>query len=80
MPKAVLVEWRDAISTHGWEALDAVGDCVPKPCSTLGFLVFEAPDFLVVAATWGKDGEAEETNNRISIPTGWITSRKDIAL
>ena len=78
-PRAILVEWHDAISTSGWEDIGTAE--APHLCRSLGFLVHETETFVVVAATWGQSGnDAPQSNNRISIPRGWIVGIHDVTL
>lgn len=70
-PKIEAVEWLDAVSTQGWQ--DDTDEPEPcHPCLTVGFVVAEQKQFIVVAATWGGD----QNNNRITIPKGWVQSRR----
>ena len=78
-PKAVLIDWVDAISSHGWEAVDNADINKPMTCRSLGWLVHDGKDFVGVAATWSP-GQQDESNNRISIPTGWIKRRREVKL
>jgi hypothetical protein len=75
-PPIIAVEWIDAVSNSGWEPIDKQEP--PHTCTTVGFLVFENQEYLTIAATFGEP--PAETNNRISIPKGWIKNRWKITL
>lgn len=74
-PKIVYVEWRDAVSTQGWEDLGYRAS--PAKCTTVGFLVKNRKKYVTIAATFAKSG-IKESNNRISIPSDWISSMREI--
>ena len=70
--KLVAVRWLDAATTDGWESNDHA-DRSPQSVYTVGFLVLENKDVLVVAST----SDLHSMNNaRISIPQGMIRSLK----
>ena len=73
-PPLLVVEWGDAVASTGWQAIGA-GD-PPDACVTVGFLDTETDDFLTLAGTLGD----EQTNNRMTIPKGWIKNRKELKL
>lgn len=68
-----VVDWLDAVSNSGWEDLDT--DDAPHPCTSVGFVAYEDDVYVTIAATFAA-GPPAQTNNRISIPKGWITSRR----
>lgn len=69
--KVILVEWQDAVCGAGWEV-----DSKPElhPCSTVGYLIAESDDALLIASTISMDSN----NARIAIPKAWIQTRRDI--
>lgn len=64
----VYVEWVDAETEGGWEEEKEIGKL--PVCATLGFLVKETEDTIVVASTY----ESTHTNARIKIPRAWLKS------
>lgn len=73
-PKLVFVRWYDAETDLGWESNDTI---VPKAplIYTIGFLVAESDDSIVVASTVGCAGT--DSNARILIPLGMIKDVKE---
>lgn len=70
----VEVQWKDAQTTHGWESEDEHVFEVPV-VTTIGFLIKENEDGLVIASTVGSD---KTHNSRITIPKGMVVTRKDL--
>lgn len=74
------VEWDDAVADIGWERASDTGLAVQK-CVSVGKVVREDERTLVLAGTWGAQGEGDEdTNCRIAIPKGWISKRSLIKM
>lgn len=74
--KVMYVEWMDAVAHHGWA--DGDSGIAPARCVSIGLLVAKTKDHICLAGSWGY-GDIE-TNNRITIPTGWIVKSKEIKL
>ena len=73
MNRVVRVEWQD-ITGHDrpwWEPSDA-GDLKPADITTIGLLVTENPEYLVVAGSWENDGGL--LGNVNCIPRGVVRS------
>jgi len=68
----VEIRWDDAETSGGWEQAT---DLAPKHAEaiTVGFLVAETADHVVIANTVGEDGS---TNGRIQIPSKMILKRR----
>jgi hypothetical protein len=64
----VIVTWVDAATENGWTDTDEAHDFVPPQCLTLGYLVADKPDHLVLAQSHGGD----EMGNRWTIPRGMV--------
>lgn len=64
----VRVDWIDAETSQGWEHLDEEKPTVPEVV-TVGFLIKETEDVLLVASTIGHD---RSHNSRIGIPKGMV--------
>jgi len=76
--KLEVVVWDDAIADGGW--LDAGQGGRPHRCTTVGFVTVDEPTHIVVGGTWADlDGQIQ-TNNRMTIPAGWIVSRTPLNL
>jgi len=73
--KALLVEWIDSASDHGWEKIKD-SEIEHESCITLGFLVKESEDFIMIAHSI--DQANDSANGRIQIPKVAIKSRKVI--
>lgn len=65
----VIVTWIDAATDNGWTDTDEAHDFVPPECMTIGYLVADKPDHLVLAQTHG----GNEMGNRWTIPRGMVT-------
>lgn len=72
--KVVYIEWIDAVASVGWEKQSIPHS--PDLCQAIGFLIHEDKTGITLAATVSK----EESNSRITIPKGWIKSRKVIKI
>lgn len=66
----VEVTWLDAGTAHGWEGNDEV-EAKPFEVMTVGFLLRDQPDCLMVASTTCAD---KSSNSRITIPRGMVLS------
>lgn len=64
----VLITWKDAETSVGWEAIgDAQADTIPA-CVSVGFVIKKTRKEIVLAQTMARG----ELNGRITIPRGWI--------
>lgn len=70
----VEILWKDAQTGHGWEHADDITVEIPTVI-TVGFLVKENEDGLVIASSVGTD---RHNNARITVPKGMVVSRKDL--
>lgn len=68
----VEVKWLDAQTSHGWEDKDEIDSEVPV-VTTIGFLLKETEDSVVIASTIGQD---KTHNSRILIPIGMIKEKR----
>ena len=69
-----VIEWLDAVASTGWQRKAAADPC--QACTSIGYLVVEDETRVVLGGTWGMNGDEMETNNRMTIPKGWITARR----
>ena len=69
----IMIEWADAYASNGWMEQTTPDDGV-APCSSVGRVVFEDKDQIVLAATWSGDHH----NQRIAIPKSWVRKRTKI--
>ena len=73
-----LVSWIDTSSGHpGWQE-DV--DLPPQPVVTVGFIVKETGEYLVLCQSMYDQDEPEYYDSLISIPKGCVTSRTKLAL
>ena len=68
--EGVYVEWWDAEACGGWEKIDDVRKDTLPVIKTLGWLVREDDEMLVIAAAFSED----EINVYLKIPTLWVKS------
>lgn len=78
--RMVLVRWVDSAGTSGWRPrAEAVAD-LDRPsimaCLTVGYLIGEGADAIMVAASIGHDGDA--VDNTLQIPRVAIVSIKTL--
>ena len=66
------IEWDDATTDNGWEEVPE--NLEPSLAITVGFLVRETKDHLLIASTY----DETHTNARLQIPKKLIKSRKEI--
>ena len=75
--KVIYVEWVDSTSTAEWVDLeDVASDCILESCYTVGYLVEEHPDYIVVSSTYS----SKNIIDPLSIPKGVIKKRRFIKL
>ena len=74
--KALMVTWADAVTEDAWTEMDEAVKLEPHTIFTLGFLVKENDDCIVLASSW--DSEREAVCSSISIPKGWILGRQEV--
>ena len=71
------IEWDDAVADAGWRTEQDAEK--PHRCTSIGPLVMENKQCVVLAGSWGINSSKElETNNRITIPKGFIISRRTV--
>ena len=75
-PAIVLVRWLDSSSQHGWLSEDEISK-EPVLCETLGFLVKESADHIVVALNRGLSENIQPWGEVISIPMVAVKFRMD---
>jgi len=72
--RPIYVEWSDASTNSGWHFN---GDCGLTECFTLGWLMWETDEFIVVCATRSDEDGMISSN---TIPKAWIKKRKFVKL
>ena len=78
MATLVFVEWIDSTEYHtGWTPLDEAEDADLLSIATVGFLLHEDDQKLVLSHTVGPLDEPEQCMSLLSIPKGCITRRID---
>ena len=68
--KVVVVYWKDACSTEGWDSIDSYLDHTPIDVVTCGFLLTSPPDYVTVTTT---QSSHKQINQAMSIPKAWIS-------
>lgn len=71
-----LIVWRDAVADSGWKVAEDIEPT--QEVFSIGLLVVDTEDHIVLGGSWGGEGDGLETNNRITIPTAWVKSRKKV--
>lgn len=64
---AVLVEWRDAVTSHGWMEYDEIATSSDE-IVTVGILYARDDRDLTVVSSHGED----QVNGYMTIPTDWV--------
>jgi hypothetical protein len=77
-PKIVRIRWLDICTSNDWESADKGAELSPADCVTVGYLLKETPDVIVVASTWTFFEDEAHTNCRTSIPRGCVVSMEDV--
>jgi hypothetical protein len=74
-----LIVWDDAVAGTEWKGAADVEKL--HRCTSIGLVVVEDRRSVVLAGSWGLNDAGEmETNNRITIPKGFIVSRAAVTL
>lgn len=55
------VKWSDSASYRGWRSEEEVKKLRPLSCTTIGFLIDETDEFIVLSQTVADDGDLSET-------------------
>lgn len=71
----MLVDWVDSASAHGWNHIEAINPEL-KVCTSVGFLINETKDSLIVACSLSFDPDL--CSGDISIPKVAILKRTRI--
>ena len=74
-PTIVIVDWVDAVASLGWEGITEKHTA--HACQSIGWLVYEDDKVITLAGSLSRDVVCE-SNNRMTIPIGWIVSRKSV--
>lgn len=71
------IEWVDAVAATGW--MDRRIGFPVQICYSVGSLVEESKEHIVLAGSWGKpEPDADHVNCVISIPKAWVKNRKTV--
>lgn len=77
-PRMVRVIWEDSVGyAQSWEHAEEHKPQLPAKAMTLGYLIDDHPDFLVVAGTFAPN-EPRQHTGRITIPRGCIAAIESI--
>jgi len=76
-PRLILVKWVDCVTKPSWALTEDVSEGLTEgaDCETVGWLVSETEDAIIVAASRNSDGGWAD---RSRIPRGMITSLSSI--
>jgi len=78
--KLVKIYWKDAASSEAWEDLNEVRDWASKtyvtPCETVGELILDTDDYVVVAAS--NNGEKTLYGDKVLIPKTLIDKTEEL--
>ena len=76
-----MIVWDDAVASTGWSE-HSDSSTKPQRCRSIGYVVESKARHITLAGTWGMNTETKkmETNNRMTIPKGWIVSRTRIKI
>lgn len=72
----VVIVWKDAVADTGWKLAADVEQA--HTCTSIGMVVADSDESVVLAGTWSQGDDGMETNNRITIPKGWVVSQKKV--
>jgi hypothetical protein len=77
----IYIEWNDSSATHGWIETDQI-DNLPgvAKCKTIGFLVKETKQEIIVARDAAANKHTCPFGDLISIPLPCITHRRNIEI
>ena len=70
--KAIAVEWNDITEQSGWHSQDEHKDMRPLYCFSVGFLVDETDDYIVMSDTYGIGQDENRWGTVTIIPKGCI--------
>ena len=73
--RGIFLEWQDAASHSGAAWVEDIESCGLVAVKSLGFLLIEDDEKIVITHGLSSDGAATEC---LSIPKGWIRKRKFI--
>jgi hypothetical protein len=78
-PNLVYVEWIDSGRGHEWRMLDDLDDMLPAYCRSVGWIVREEEEYIVLAgnlAADAPDGKPHQACQMMAIPKVAITTRR----
>lgn len=71
------VEWIDAVASTGW--MERSSGFPVQTCFSIGQLIEEGKDHIVLAGTWGHPEDTiQQVNCVMSIPKAWVKQRKKL--
>lgn len=69
-----LISWTDAVSTDDWTDIKIAKELKPYLMHSVGFVLNEDKECVVIALTW--DFEGDSVSQFLSIPKRWIKDRQ----
>ena len=77
-PRIEIVLWRDCVSLGGWQYRSDMTEWAGRLITTVGIVVSETEDDLILAMSRGDAGAGEVLCNWMSIPKATIMNRTDL--
>lgn len=78
MMKLLLIEWLDSASFDSWTATDTLRKLKPSACQTVGFLLSEDEDYIVLAGSYAANSHNDSACGAMCIPKCCITSQREM--
>lgn len=79
MMKLLLIEWLDSASFDSWTAIDTLRKLKPSACQTVGFLLSEDEDYIVLAGSYAANSHNDSACGAMCIPVCCITLRRELS-
>lgn len=76
--KVTFVTWQDAVSEDAWEDITEAKKSKPHTIFSVGFLIDEDDDRILLGLNW--DAEREAVSQTIAIPIAWILDQREIII
>lgn len=77
----VYVEWRDSCAAQGWQSPEDLKEFAPSSCRSVGFLLRETDDHLLLAphVTEPDGADNRKVDGVMCIPLEAVTARRSLA-
>lgn len=74
--KLALIVWKDAVSNDKWETYAEAKLLKPAEVRTVGYVVTEDVESILLAMNWDKS--EEHVSQTMVIPKAWILERREL--